>query len=880
MARNIGLLVLTKSLVAKRAALLLLGLVLVLCAPGVADAASAPSSWGDAPSGLDQSGCGGMSISPHVVYAGEDVTATTTANTADCAAPGGTPGQSWSWQYVPGTVVSGCTEDSSTCVWQTGATGGWDEYCMSGAAWVGPWDSCDYYGAVSGTPTISVSVSPGSIKADGKSTATVTATVSDTGSPESGDDISFSSSDGGQSIGAVTDNGDGTYTAMITASRKSGNATITASDASSSPTVTATTTLTSTAATEPISGNVSGTSCSETTCQLSGLPGVQLVATGTAADGTAVTQSTTSAADGTYSLEVPPGTYTVGPSVDGITADGTGFEPQPQTGVVVGSAPVAGPNFSACTVPSSVSDDDADRKAGAQFQSGAVAHTPGVTSPRLLAHIGNVTASACKSVYTVKLSAEIPQKDLVDFSTRARYQTDDGLGYNTSPAGFPGQHNPDLRNVADLASEFPACFSAAAVKRDSEETTYKIIDSRGGPMRETIPAFAEWYSYLKGGSLGSASASFAWNRSTQTVNVVSGPTVATARLTRVFKFAFHIHGKIQKGQCSEVSRVPVEVFPVGGSDTPGGPASNTFTMIVAWPIPFEPSGINLDVESALTQQAVEKVEQFDDAIESIFTAFGDSYAHAPEPLKFGVQLGLVTLGEIKLVGILGKGAALAESALEDYKFASNVATGIHTSAEVAHWSKFAQESVQEIFNLFGAFGGGYPMISAVVRGHFQTTYLQYGGQDVVLNGKKIPAKSILGLSVSAPEFPDISLQVDREAADNDDTNEPAYSGLLPWSGSGGSLVVDTVNPFAAEHPASLISDVDNKEYLRGLTAVKEINEAAEANPAVEKGLEVTGNLVSDFAAEQNSAPAPNCNVSDDHPLSANTICWGFTDQRP
>jgi hypothetical protein len=190
-----------------------------------------------------------MTISPHVVYAGEDVTATTTAQTADCAAPGGTPGQSWSWQDVPGTVVSGCTVDSPTCEWKAGATGGWTQYCMSGAAWVGPWDSCDYYGSVGGTPTIAVSVSPGSIKANGKSVTTVTATVSDTGSPETGDDISFSSSDGGQSIGAVTDNGDGTYTATITASKKSGNATITASDTSSSPTVAATTTLTSTPAT-------------------------------------------------------------------------------------------------------------------------------------------------------------------------------------------------------------------------------------------------------------------------------------------------------------------------------------------------------------------------------------------------------------------------------------------------------------------------------------------------------------------------------------------------------------------------------------------------------------------------------------------------------
>jgi hypothetical protein len=104
--------------------------------------------------------------------------------------------------------------------------------------------------------------------------------------------------------------------------------------------------------------------------------------------------------------------------------------------------------------------------------------------------------------------------------------------------------------------------------------------------------------------------------------------------------------------------------------------------------------------------------------------------------------------------------------------------------------------------------------------------------------------------------------------------------VLPWSGSGGSLVIDTVNPFANEHSAYLVSDVDGKEYLRGKEAVKQIKEATEANRDVEKGLELNGNLASDFAAEQVDAPLPECDPSNDHPSNPTTICWGLTDKRP
>jgi hypothetical protein len=80
--------------------------------------------------------------------------------------------------------------------------------------------------------SVSVSLSPATITADGQATTTATATVTAGGSPVSGDTVSFVSSDAGQTIGPVADDGGGKYTATITASETVGAATITATDES------------------------------------------------------------------------------------------------------------------------------------------------------------------------------------------------------------------------------------------------------------------------------------------------------------------------------------------------------------------------------------------------------------------------------------------------------------------------------------------------------------------------------------------------------------------------------------------------------------------------------------------------------------------------
>jgi len=106
--------------------------------------------------------------------------------------------------------------------------------------------------------TISVSVAPTSIPANGVSTSKATADVvagPPYCSPSCADpdaDVTFTSSDPNEKIGAVTDNGDGTYSAVITSSTTAGAVTITAIDtydssaAATDPTISASTVLTQT----------------------------------------------------------------------------------------------------------------------------------------------------------------------------------------------------------------------------------------------------------------------------------------------------------------------------------------------------------------------------------------------------------------------------------------------------------------------------------------------------------------------------------------------------------------------------------------------------------------------------------------------------------
>lgn len=92
---------------------------------------------------------------------------------------------------------------------------------------------------------VTVGLAPASIRADGASTSTATATVTDRyGNRVTGDFVAFRTS-GPERVGATTNHHDGTYTAPLVASATGGSTdTITATDASLSPSVSGTAILT------------------------------------------------------------------------------------------------------------------------------------------------------------------------------------------------------------------------------------------------------------------------------------------------------------------------------------------------------------------------------------------------------------------------------------------------------------------------------------------------------------------------------------------------------------------------------------------------------------------------------------------------------------
>jgi hypothetical protein len=93
---------------------------------------------------------------------------------------------------------------------------------------------------------VTVALSPGSVVADGASTAAAATVTDANGNGVPGNVVGFSSSDPAERIGPVTDQGNGTYTATVTSSTAVGPATITATDSSVSPALAAQATLTQT----------------------------------------------------------------------------------------------------------------------------------------------------------------------------------------------------------------------------------------------------------------------------------------------------------------------------------------------------------------------------------------------------------------------------------------------------------------------------------------------------------------------------------------------------------------------------------------------------------------------------------------------------------
>ena len=179
--------------------------------------------------------------------------------------------------------------------------------------------------------TISVSLSPSSITADGNSMSIATATVEDsTGAIVSGESVTFSSSDADETVSGTIDNADGTYSATITSSTTVETATITATDSTSM--LTATTTLTQTAgpaatvtvALNPTSIVASGASTTTATATVKDAQGHVLPSESvswTSSDTGDKFSGQTNAGNGTYTATITSSTTVGTPTI--TATDGT-----------------------------------------------------------------------------------------------------------------------------------------------------------------------------------------------------------------------------------------------------------------------------------------------------------------------------------------------------------------------------------------------------------------------------------------------------------------------------------------------------------------------------------------------------------------------------
>jgi Bacterial Ig-like domain (group 3)/Invasin, domain 3 len=182
---------------------------------------------------------------------------------------------------------------------------------------------------------MTLSLSPASITADGTSTTTATVTVDDSsGAGVSGDTVTLSSTDPGETISPTpaTDNGNGTYTATIKSSTTPETATITATDSTSSVSPAAAT-LTQTAdspasvtvALSPTSIVANGIATTTATATvkdadgnlLSSEPSVKF----SSSDGGDVVSGTTNAGNGTYTATITSSTTVGTPTI--TATDGT-----------------------------------------------------------------------------------------------------------------------------------------------------------------------------------------------------------------------------------------------------------------------------------------------------------------------------------------------------------------------------------------------------------------------------------------------------------------------------------------------------------------------------------------------------------------------------
>ncbi len=595
-----------------------------------------------------------------------------------------------------------------------------------------------------------------------------------------------------------------------------------------------------------ISGTVYAVSCGESTCSQKGLPGLTVLVTGKTSDGGAVAETDRSGSDGSWSVKVPSGSYTAGPTLDGSTFAGPVFDPEKKVDL---SANASGVDFRVCAGAT-----------GAAGPASSVSH--GVRAPAGVASAAGASfgPSLCKSQYTVSVSAAIPLRMMVDPSPQARYHINNfSAGYNDEVHWISAAvHNNTLRRLLLLDPEYPNCFDDPQV----EELTKNHVN-------------VEWYSYIRpGSSLGKVNVPVAWNQGTKEAYVVQAPTEQTYSMTRVFEYRYTLDGHTTTGQCQETNEVPMVYMAVAGGDGAAGAAGrlapNEFTIIAAWAFPFVGPG-------KLAPEAHGIGAYLAGLAGGLGAAVYEKYESLSAPTRALIDLVAAVL--------LTKGFTTALEAAPGVM--ANFAKGARS---LEHWFAGAA-SVIELHHLAGIPGeaagiltgfmaAGYPVMAAVVRGKFHTEFQPY----TLPNGTKFVKTTTLALSAMSTRFPSVKVTVARNAYPNPDSSKGVKQGLLPWHTALFSDPVRTQNGTFGNNPPFLISNIasNGHNYSSGSAAVQSVLEDTSQTPAVSDSMK-EAELASGFAAEQAEAPDPACTISsDDVPRASSdrTICWLFKDGRP
>jgi len=580
-----------------------------------------------------------------------------------------------------------------------------------------------------------------------------------------------------------------------------------------------------------VSGTVSADSCDpdEGSCSSVGLGGVTVLLKGDAADATPVSVSDTSDdGDGSWSVQVPAGaSYTAGPTDDGESFGGLGFDPSDQP-VAVSASDVGGVDFSTCAAAAD-SDSDSDMASFREAGYGVLARP---------ARAAYTLPNQCTSVYTVTVGGEIPQDKIVDPGPGARFdENDDGKPDYRGPTAkfnklfqdFPGE-------IALKSRQLPGCFS------DKQVEFYAHERDRGIDVR--------WDSYIQGPvTLPAVTVKFAVNQDKPAVSVLGVPSARVERMTKVWEWKEFILGvePIGGGRCysPEPEEIPVLYYARPDTTAQGG---RGFTIIVAWGFPFNPEGVK-SIGAGLGDEAQFEKVMGDLGPEGakLATRFRSASDSTRFFAKLAAETGAVSLGAHKVHLIPYVGPAAAET------------------AEMLHAIKDASELVE----FFDGFLTGQPIMSAVIRGKFAK-----------LGEPGDPRATTLGISVASTKFPTITLKVQRTAFDYRDITYPVFSGSLAWAQAPIASPA-TDNPFSRNPPGVVNDSTHNHTtYASGQTDLDALQHDTSQLPAVDSSLH-QGNLEAGFDEERDLAPAPVCNralLPDPvKASSANTICWRFND---